>query len=372
MTRNRILTVLGIALVVAGFAAVRHRRVADKNRAPVLASPSTAVQVAVVRRGDLESVDHVLGEVRGAEEADIAPRVTGEVREVLVREGDHVSRGAILARLDTQELDDAVAAAEADVEAARVAGEAQVASTARDRVLFENDALSQEQWERAQAAQAAASARFEVAQRRLDQARARVGYAVARAPFDGVVTARLIDPGDTGLQGRPMLRMVRQSSVRVRGTIPPALLNRVREGTPVDLTLGDERVESVVSRVFPAMQGSHLATFEVDLSSPPSGFVSGATAGVDLHIQSGEGLVVPLDALLEGATGAHTFVIERAADGTDSLRVVPVTVTTRSLDRAIVEGALQEGDSVVVARPSRLMGLSAGMRVLPVAAGSGR
>jgi multidrug efflux pump subunit AcrA (membrane-fusion protein) len=100
--------------------------------------------------------------------------------------------------------------------------------------------------------------------------------------------------------------------------------------------------------------------------------VSGATAGVDLHLQSGEGLVVPLDALLEGATGAHAFVVDQAPDGTHTLRVVPVTVTTRSLDEAIVEGDLQPGDDVVVARPSRLMGLSATMSVLPVDSAPGR
>jgi RND family efflux transporter MFP subunit len=372
MTRNRILTVLGAAIVVAGLLAVRHKRVVEENQAPVLAQLATAVQVTAVRRGTLESVDHVLGEVFGAEEAQIAPRVSGEVREVLVREGDRVAHGAVLARLDTQELDDAVAAAEADVEAARVAQEAQAASTSRDSVLFENHAISQEQWEHSQVAQAAASARFEVARRHRDQARARLGYAVARAPFDGVVSARMVDPGDMAVPGRPILRMVRQSSVRVRGMIPPALLTRVRRGTPVDLTLGEEHVRAAVSRVFPAMQGSHLATFEVDLSAPSSGFVAGATVGVDLHLESGTGLLVPLDALLEGSAGAHAFVVDRVAGGADSLRVLPVTITTRSLDEAIVEGNLRVGDEVVVARPSRLMGLSAGMSVLPVDTASGR
>jgi len=372
MTHSRIFAVLGAVLVAAGLAAVRHRRVVEKNQAPVLAGPATAVRVAAVRQGTLESVDHVLGEVFGAEEAEIAPRVSGEVREVLVREGDRVARGAVLARLDTQELDDAVAAAEADVGAARVTREAQTASTSRDSVLFANRAISQEQWEHARAARSAADARLEVAQRHLAQARARVGYAVARAPFDGVVSARLVDPGDLGVPGRPMLRLVRQSSVRVRGTVPPTLLNRMRRGTPVDLTLGDEHVRAVVSRVFPAMQDSHLATFEVDLSAPPSDFVAGATVGVDLHLESGEGLLVPLDALLEGSAGAHAFVVDTCTAGADSLRVLPVTVTKRSLDGAIVEGDLSVGDRLVVGRPSRLMGLSAGMRVLPVADASGR
>jgi len=372
MTRNRLLMILGTVLVLVGLLAVRHKRVAEKNQAPLLPQTATAVQVASVRRGPLESVDHVLGEVRGADDAEIAPRVPGEVREVLVREGDRVVHGEILARLDTQELDNALAAAAADVEAARVAQEAQLAATSRDRVLFENDAISKEQWEHSQAAQAAASARFEVAQRRRDQAQARLGYAVARAPFDGVVSARMVDPGDMAVPGRLMLRVVRQSSVRVRGEIPPALLTRVRQGTPADLTLGDDRVRATVTRVFPAMQGNHLATFEVDLSDPSPSFVAGATVGIDLHLQSGDGLVVPMDALLEGTTGAHAFVVDLAPDGTHSLRVVPVTVTTRSFDEAVVEGDLREGDDVVVARPSRLMSLSAGTKVRPVDTNPGR
>ncbi|HKJ03858.1 MAG TPA: biotin/lipoyl-binding protein, partial [Longimicrobiales bacterium] len=94
MTRNRIFMIVGAVLLVAGLVAVRHRRVVEKNRAPLVTEPTTAVQVAAVRRGTLESVDHVLGEVHGADEAEIAPRVSGEVMEVLVREGDHVARGA--------------------------------------------------------------------------------------------------------------------------------------------------------------------------------------------------------------------------------------------------------------------------------------
>jgi RND family efflux transporter MFP subunit len=364
--------ILGTLLVVAGLLAVRHKRLVEKNQAPLLAEPATAVQVTAVRQGALTSADHVLGEVFGADEADIAPRVSGEVREVLVREGDRVARGAILARLDAQELSDAVAAAEADAEATRVARDAQVASTARDRVLLQNSAISQEEWEYSQAAEAAATARSEVSQRRVDQARAHLGYAVARAPFGGVVSARMIDPGDLAVPGRPMLRMVRQSSVRIRGQLPPALLTKVRPGTPVDLTLGGEHVQATVSRVFPAMQGSHLATFEVDVASPTPGYVAGATVGVDLHRQSGKGLLVPLDALLEGEEGAHAFVVDHSADDTYAIRVVPVTVTARSLDEAIVEGDLRAGDEVVVARPSRLMGLSTGMNVHPVDALPGR
>lgn len=372
MTRKRILSILLPVLVVAGLLALRHKRVMERDDAPVLAEPLTAVQVVAVRTGTLESVDHILGEVYAADAADIDPQVSGQVLEVAVREGARVARGAVLARLDSRELDDAVAAGEAEVAAARAAYAAQTAATSRDSVLVANKAISQEQWEGSQALRAAATGRLEVARRHLDQAKTRLGYASIRAPFAGVVSARLADPGDLAMPGRPLLRLLGQSAVRVRGAIPPALVEAVHRGTPVDLTLGDTRVSATVSRVFPAMQGSHLGTFEVDVARPQPGFVAGATVGVDLHLQSGAGTLVPLDALLEGDAGAHAFVVSPAPDSGQVLRVVPLTVTTRSLDEAVVEGGLRVGDRVVVARPSRLMDLAAGMHVLPVPASQGR
>ncbi|HVB31178.1 MAG TPA: efflux RND transporter periplasmic adaptor subunit [Gemmatimonadaceae bacterium] len=372
MTRNRMVAILVAVLVVGGLLIVRHKRVVQMNNAPVLAAPVTAVQVVAVRRGPLESVDHILGEVYGADDAEITPQVSGQVLAVLVREGASVARGAVLARLDSRELGDAAAAGEADVEAARAASEAQGAATARDSVLFVNKAISLEQWQGSQAMRAATTGRFEVARQRLDQANARLGYAVVRAPFTGVVSARMADPGDLAVPGRPLLRMVRQSAVRVRGTVPPELMTKIHPGTPVDLSLGDEPVHATVSRIFPAMQGSHLATFEVDIAHPTPGYVAGATVGIDLHLRGGAGLLVPLDALLEGSAGTHAFVVGQTKDGAQTLRMVALTVTTRSLDQAIVEGDLREGDRVVVARPSRLMDLAAGLPVHAVDAAPGR
>ncbi len=365
MTRKKMLGTLVVVAVVAGLLALRHARVVELENAPVLSELATAVQVATVRRDTLESVDHILGEVYGADDADIAPQVSGQVLRVLVREGDRVSRGAVLARLDSRELDDAVAEAAANVDAANAACTAQIAATARDSVLFVNRAASQEQWEHSQAARAGATGRLEVARHRLDQVKARLGYAIVRAPFPGFVSARLVDPGDLATPGKPILRMVRQTSVRVRGLVPPELGTRLRPGVPVDLTLGEEHTRASVSRVFPAMQGSHLATFEVDLARAPSGYVAGATVGVDLHLRSATGLLVPRDALLEGDAGAHVFVVHPVRVGRATLRVVPVTIVARSLDEAIVTGDVHDGDLVVVARPARLMGLSDSMPVNP-------
>ena len=182
--------------------------------------------------------------------------------------------------------------------------------------------------------------------------------AAVTAPVAGVIARRLADPGDLAVPGKPLLEIVSQKNIRVRASVPPGDLTEIEVGLPVTLTLGEHSINASVSRVFPAMGRSHLAIFEVDLASPPAGFVSGATIGVDVHLSSAAGLTVPADAVLEGSSGAWVF---KVADGV--VHPAEVTITDRSSDAVIVSGPLEPDDVVVVARPSRLMTFADGTRV---------
>ena len=106
------------------------------------------------------------------------------------------------------------------------------------------------------------------------------------------------------------------------------------------------------------MDRSGLAVFEVDLQTPPSQFVPGATVSVDLKLRGAEGLVVPTGALLEGEHGTWVFTVN---DGT--VHPVEVEVSARSTTEAVITGTLDETDLVVIALPSRLMVLAEGMKV---------
>jgi len=359
-------------VIVAALVAVRVKRMKEKENAPLVAEAPVAVTTVVVSEGTVVHTRHVLGTAIGADEADISPRVMAQVMEVRVREGDAVTRGDLVVLLDARELEDAVAQAEASVQAAKeglaaaeIGRAAQRDATARDQRLYEAKAISQEEWDRSRATDAAsaahlesARAQVEVAVKRLDQARTRLGYCRITAPVTGVVARRLADPGDLGVPGKPLLEIVRQKNVRVRASVPPADLTDLEVGRSVTLTLGDRSIDASVSRVFPAMGQSHLATFEADLASPPPGFVSGATVGVDVHLSSAEGLTVPSDAILEGESRVWVF---KVVD--DTVRPLEVTVVDRSLTSVVVDGPLAAGDVVITARPSRLMTFADGVKV---------
>jgi multidrug efflux system membrane fusion protein len=372
MNVRRIGAAVVLALLAIGLAAVRAQRVREQNDAPTMQPAPVVVEVAAVRHGAVQESRRFLGQVVAGEEAPLAARILSQVLAVDVREGDTVQRGQRLIELDSRELDDAVGATQAavaaageGVAAAESAYAAQRDATGRDQVLVDARAISREEWERANASLAAAKAGLEaaraqltVARRAADSAATRRGYALILAPFDGVVSARHVDPGDLAAPGRPLVTLVRTAGLRVRTKVAADTLASVTVGRLVRLETpaGSHLVR--IARVFPAMDGSHLATFEADLPPSGLGLMAGSTVPVDVLAREVEGLAVPAGALLESDSNAAIFTV---ADG--RAHVVPVRVTARSADDAIVSGDVHAGDHVVVGRPSRLMQLAEGTPV---------
>ncbi|RMF76923.1 MAG: efflux RND transporter periplasmic adaptor subunit [Acidobacteria bacterium] len=369
---KKIAGILVIILIVVGLVGVRMLRAREKNEAPTVGTEAPLVATATVGQGRVARSRHVLGTVIGADETELAPRITGQIVTVNVREGAAVRRGQVLVRLDDRELQDAVGKAEAALAAAReglaaaeVAAQTQTSSTARDRTLFEAGAISKEALERSTALEAAAEARLaaahsavEQAQRALNQARVRLAYATLEAPFDGVVAARLADPGDLAVPGRAVLRLVAGGGIRVRAALPSGDLPFLRQGAAARLPGPEGALEATVSRVFPALGDDRLVAFEIDLTDPPADFLSGTAVGVDVELTAAEGVVVPSDALLESERGTFVFAIRDGAVAT-----VAVTVEARSVEQAVIRGDVAPGETVAVGRPSRLMRLASGMRV---------
>jgi len=351
-------------IIVASLGTVRMKRAKEKNDAPLLEAVPMTVQSARVDTGTVPVVRHLLGTVIGGDEVQVAPRVIARVLNVLVREGDTVTKGQLLVTLDDREECDEADAARAGLEAARLAARVQVDATARDKVLFEAKAISQEQWDRSRSRKAALNADRISAESNMKRAETRLSYTRVTAPMDGVVADRKVDPGDMAVPGKPLLRIVNQSDVRVRGALPQEDLAKLAIGQRLTIAAGETTCDAEVARVFPAADRTHLAVFEVDLDNAGTTFVAGVTVGVDIRLASSTGLSVPVSALLEGENGAWVFRVEN-----QQIEPVAVDVLATGRDRAVVRGGLGVGDQVVVARPSRLMLLSRGQKVRLVSDG---
>ena len=96
------------------------------------------------------------------------------------------------------------------------------------------------------------------------QAKAGVAATIS-APFDGVVAARLVDRGDLATPGKPLLRFLPVSGIRVRVKVPPEALALLKQGAPVICLPEGGEFETRIARVFPSADSTGLGTFEAEV-----------------------------------------------------------------------------------------------------------
>jgi RND family efflux transporter MFP subunit len=213
-----------------------------------------------------------LGVVLPGQSLELAPEIAGAIEQVYVREGDRVRRGQTLAVLgaaqDRQELEFAevnLLAAKADVAKSRLElADADNRLTSRlampDAFPKEEIRRSEIQKQMAEASLDAARARVAAQQVRIAQARDRASKAEIRAPADGTIARRYVDPGALAGPGQPVVRLIGNSSAIVRFAVPPERASSLRTGVHVTIAGDGGSMPAVVEWVSP----------EVD---PPSGML---------------------------------------------------------------------------------------------------
>lgn len=304
------------------------------------------VVLAPVRAGAVVSSWSFPGEVRARARASLAAGAAGAVERVTVEIGDRVDRGQLLV-----EVDPALAGARWAVARARLTdAEENVAQAEREAKRLAGLAegvVPEQEREQARSRRARAAAELEARRAEVLEARAELDLHRVRAPFDGVVTDRLVDRGDWVRVGDPALEVVSTGEVDILVDASRALLGKVRVGDKAQLVeylQAPLRVAGVVPALDPATR-----TLRVRLepaASLPEDIVPGASVEVvfSVKLAAEGGVVVPEDALL--FDGQRTRLVE-AVDG--QAVNVDVEVLARSGREALVKGeGLREGDQVVI------------------------
>jgi RND family efflux transporter MFP subunit len=322
----------------------------SEDEAPKARAAPAPVEVGPVREGVLTDTWTYVGEAQPLMEAQLAAGAPGEVLEVNVREGDRVSAGQLLVRVDPSLARARLKAAQAGVDQSVV--EYELAAREQDRAANLKNVLSASEIE-ADAARATALASRASSQR----ASAKEAKAVLRrlqvvAPFDGVIAQRQVDPGDWVDPGDPVLRLLADNQLEILVKAAPALAPYVEEGHGVRVR-GDggeiaARVLGVVRALDPA---TRTITVRVAPESVAPWLLAGSVVDVDFAVERrGEGVVVDRDALVQGAVDTRVIkVVEGTAQS------IPVRVLATADAQALVIGeGLVVGDQVVVRGNERL------------------
>lgn len=251
-------------------------------------------QTTQVQRRDVTRVVSATGAVTADPTVEVGTQVSGIVAELLVDFNTKVTKGQVLARIDTTLLDADVASAAARLAEAKAERDRLALEARRVQSLHAAQAATDQEREAAEANLAVAEAQLRSAQVTRDRARRNLGYATITAPIDGTVLRRDVDVGQTvnaGFSAPTLFQLAGDlSRVLVLAKVDESDIGQIHDGQLARVTVPawpDKSFEGVVRqvRLDSAVDQSVVTyTVVVDLPNPDGALFPGMTATVDFVV----------------------------------------------------------------------------------------
>jgi len=262
-------------------------------------APEAAGEAVRVEQREVEDWLDWPATVTSRSVANLAPKVMARVLEVRVGVGSPVRRGDVIAVLDDRDIRARAQQAQAAVAAAEAQAAQAEADLRRARLLFGKQAATAQDLESAETRAKAARAQAAQARDAAAEAQVMLGETALRAPFDGVVGARLVDPGDMAVPGRPVAVLHDPSSLRLEANLSERCAARLAVGSPIEVQAGSPplAVTAAVEEIAPvADPQSRTVLVKAALPSRPD-LRPGMFATLRLACDSHPALLVPARAL---------------------------------------------------------------------------
>jgi RND family efflux transporter MFP subunit len=327
-----------------------------------LAAKPRAVQVDSVQSEPLRLKRRALGETRASKELKAAFEVPGRVTERPVEVGQRVKAGDLVARLDAEGYENGQRAAKAEVARWKAQRDQSARDKRRAESLQSQGVLTAAQAEAASTGTEALDAAVRAASVQVSETERLVSKTEVRAPFDAIVAAVLVEPGEVVAAGTPVAILHAVGSVEVTVELPEDWASQVSVGQTVSARLplfGPEDRPGKVTELSPAAGPGRLFAVRVEIPMP-EGLSAGVAAEVQFERDAGEVLTVPLAAIAD-PSGTRPWVYRLRDNTVERARLVPGRPVGERVE--VLEG-LAAGDRVVV---SHLMALLPGdaVEVLP-------
>lgn len=309
-----------VALAVFG-ALVARSLAARKAQQARLATPPAAQSFELTRADvltlapvDLVRTVPVSGGLKAVDSAVVKARVAAVVQEITVREGDVVKRGQLLGRLDTAEVGLRLRQADEQAAAARSQLDLAERTLANNRALVAQGFISQNALETSVMNADGARATLQAAQAAAALARKSLDDAQIRAPLDGIVSQRLVQPGERVALDARLLEIVDLSRIELEAAVGADDIGAVRVGSRARLQVDGlaEPVAAHVARINPSTQpGTRAVLVYLELDPHPA-LRQGLFARGAIELERRNTLAVPQFAVRIDQPRPYVFVV---ADG---------------------------------------------------------
>jgi RND family efflux transporter MFP subunit len=306
--------------------------------------------------------------VQAFTEAPIYSRTNGYLRKWYFDIGAHVSKGQLLAEIETPEVDQQLQQSHAELERMQANMELAGVTSNRWQSLLAKHAVSQQEADQARSSYIAAQAAVDASKanvRRLEQLQ---NYERIIAPFDGVITARntdigdLIDAGSGSSNPRELFHLAATGKLRVYAAVPEVFADAIHDGDTATLTQDSNpgaKIPGTIVRNAKAIDHTtRTLNVEVDIDNKDSRLLPGAYVYVHFHVRAAANTVtIPSNTLLFRSEGLRVGVVRN-----DRVQLVPVTIGHDYGSTVEVTSGLTPADEIIL-DPSD--SLSSGMEVQP-------
>lgn len=336
-----IIAVAGVALVSAGLVFAHQDRIErESSQLEQAFERGPRVLVVPIAEAGTARTIQIPASVHGYVETPIYAKVAGYMKSIGVDKGDHVRKDRIIAIIESPETDKQVADALANYRL-------QLVTDQRDEYLFANQVIAHQDADNQHALMLQAKATYE-------QQLALQRYEVVRAPLDGIITARYVDPGTlipqstTPSEGKPIVAMATLSPLRVYAYVPQTVAPYIEDGDSAVVTANEfpgRKYAGTVTRHPEALDAeTRTMLVEVDLPNTDRSLLPGMYADVRISTHAAAGrILVPDDALIFRDDKTYVPLVRN-----DRLHLVEVTLGRDDGYRVEVTGDVGPGDLVAM------------------------
>lgn len=322
---------LGVFVVLA---AILLAACGENGNARARHSKPHLVELGPVVRAPLQYAADRAGSLRALRQVKLFNQEEGQIDKVLVHQGDSVSKGQALVKLDARILRAELRKAAANRRQASI--ELKKLKSLVAKQLVSESVLEQ------------AKTKFDVTRAEESVFKTRVSYMTIRAPFVGKVAARLIEPGDIAPKHTHLLTVVDPTQLVTDVQVSELLIARLNLGDRAEVridALGNKVNAGKILRIYPTIDpATRLGRIEVALNPVPEGARAGHFCRVTLYSSGTRPLVVSSTAVRRDEQGEFVFVTSEKGIA----RRVAVVPGLRFADKVEIQSGLTEGQQVVV------------------------
>src|SRR5438034_6105964 len=357
-TRRRTIGVLIAILIVGGLAggvglrASKRAAAEAADKAATVRLEFSADDLAFVEPRALTRWLPLSGTLQPVDQSTVKAKVSGEIRQVLVREGEAVRVGQVVARFDTADLEAKLTDRIGALEASRAQLALAEKPRAQNQLLLKQNFISQNAYDSAESNLSVSQGTLKSNEAQAQLARNALRDAVVTAPLSGIVAKRHVQPGEKVSFDAPLVTIVDLARMELRAMVPANDIPELAVGMKVDLTIdgfGDRRFVGTIERINPMTEaGTRAILVFIHIPNPDAALRGGMFGAGKVTLAAGAPVpTLPSVAIRTEAGQNFVWTIEK---GKLARRIVTVGRRDDTVGRVEIKTSLP-ADVPILAAP---------------------